>query len=102
MAQVDGALHLFCLISPQYQNVLIELQHNLSELVLSPGNINYRQYRAFKNYVRQAEEPMRFVDGEFLERFLEASPDVQEQVVKGLDMEVEEVREIVEGLRRLH
>jgi DNA damage-binding protein 1 len=48
------------------------------------------------------EEPIRFVDGELVERFLDADPSVQEKAVKGLDVGVEEVRELVEGLRRLH
>jgi DNA damage-binding protein 1 len=51
--------------------------------------------------VREAEEPLRFVDGELVERFLDLSTEVQESVVEGLGVEVEEVREVVEGLRRL-
>ena len=44
---------------------------------------------------------MRFVDGELLGRFLDASKEVQEKCVDGLGVDVEEVREVVEGLRRL-
>jgi DNA damage-binding protein 1 len=50
---------------------------------------------------------MRFVDGELVERFLDCSVDVQEKCVKGLlvdsrQVTVEEVKEMVEALRRLH
>jgi len=80
----------------------MELQANLAEHVLSPGNIPFNQFRAFRNSVRQAEEPMRFVDGELLERFLDCTAEVQEEVVKGLRVEVDVIKEMVEGLRRLH
>ena len=59
--------------------------------------------------VREAEEPYRFVDGELVERFLDCSDSVQEEMCKGLgagtegkEVDVEEIRAIVEGLRRLH
>ena len=52
--------------------------------------------------VREAEEPQRFVDGEFIERFLDCTPNVQEQCVEGLGVGVEYVKSMLEGLRRLH
>lgn len=48
------------------------------------------------------DEPMRFVDGELVEKFLDMGAGVQEQAVQGLGVGVEEVRDLVEGLRRLH
>jgi DNA damage-binding protein 1 len=80
----------------------MELQANLADCVVSPGNAPFMPFRAFRNQVRQDEEPLRFVDGELLERFLDCSPEVQEHAVKGLGMRVEEMRDLVEGLRRLH
>lgn len=68
----------------------------------SPGEIEFNRYRAFKNQVREMDEPIRFVDGELVEKFLDASAEMQEAAVKGLGVDVEEVRELVEGLRRLH
>ena len=44
---------------------------------------------------------MRFVDGELVERFLDLDAEKQETVVEGLGVDVEEVKELVEGLRRL-
>jgi DNA damage-binding protein 1 len=80
----------------------MQLQASLAELVISPGNIPFNQFRAFRNQVRMAEEPMRFVDGELLERFLDLTTELQEKAVEGLGIAVEEVRDVVEGLRRLH
>jgi DNA damage-binding protein 1 len=45
---------------------------------------------------------MRFVDGELIERFLDIDEEVQKKAVEGLGFDVEEVRGIVEGLRRMH
>jgi DNA damage-binding protein 1 len=70
--------------------------------VQSPGYFEFDRYRAFKSEVREAKEPMRFVDGEFLERFMDCSFEVQEQCVEGLGASVEDVKGMLEGLRRLY
>jgi DNA damage-binding protein 1 len=90
------------LISQNYLNLLITLQSNLGNLVAAPGDMDFAKYRAFKNQVREEEEPMRFVDGELIERFLDCEEDVQRQAIAGLGVELEDVRGLVEGLRRLH
>jgi len=78
------------------------LQSNLGALVQAPGDMDYARFRAFRNQVRQEEEPMRFVDGEFIQRFLDVGEELQRKAVEGLGMGLEEVRTLVEGLRRLH
>jgi DNA damage-binding protein 1 len=78
------------------------LQTNLADLVHTPGDMPFAKYRAFKNQVREADEPFRFVDGELIERFLDLNEDVQSKAVAGLGVDVESVRGLVEGLRRLH
>jgi DNA damage-binding protein 1 len=80
----------------------MQLQANLAELVVSPGHIPFNQFRAFRNQVRVADEPMRFVDGELVEKFLDLDVELQGKAVEGLGVDVESVREVVEGLRRLH
>jgi DNA damage-binding protein 1 len=62
----------------------------------------FNKYRAFRNAVRESDEPYRFVDGELVERFLDCTPEMQDKIVRGLGVEVEEIRSMVEGLRRLH
>ncbi|KAF2230176.1 DNA damage-binding protein 1 [Viridothelium virens] len=102
MATVEGSIYLFALISPSKQNLLMQLQARLAEFVQSPGHYEFNKYRAFKNLVREAEEPQRFVDGEFVERFLDCAPDVQTQCVEGLGVGVEDIKGMLEALRRLH
>ena len=80
----------------------------MAAMVRSPGDIPFNSYRAFKNSVREAEEPFRFVDGELIEHFLDCSEDMQAEMCKGLgtgktkEVNLEEIRTVVEGLRRLH
>ncbi|MCJ1296093.1 hypothetical protein MMC34_007658 [Xylographa carneopallida] len=102
LATVDGSIYLFALIRPAKQDLLMRLQGNLARHVHSPGHMPFNKYRAFRNEVREAEEPFRFVDGELLERFLNCAPEMQRGIVEGLGVEVEEVKALVEGLRRLH
>lgn len=64
--------------------------------------MDFAKYRAFKNQVREEDEPMRFVDGELIERFLDCEENVQKKAIEGLGVDLEDVRTLVEGLRRLH
>ncbi|MCJ1382290.1 hypothetical protein MMC17_005403 [Xylographa soralifera] len=102
MATVDGSIYLFALIRQNKQDLLMRLQSNVAKYVHSPGNVPFNKYRAFKNEVREAEEPYRFVDGELVEKFLDCPPAMQQEIVEGLGVGVEEVKSMVEGLRRLH
>lgn len=99
---VEGSIYLFGLIAPSHQDLLMTLQSNLGNLVQAPGDMEFAKFRAFKNQVRQEEEPMRFVDGELVERFLDVDDEVQRRAVEGLAVDVEEVKALIEGLRRLH
>jgi DNA damage-binding protein 1 len=102
LKQVEGSIYLFGLITHNYQNLLMTLQSNLAELMSTPGNVPFAKYRAFKNQVREAEEPYRFVDGDLVERFLDESEEVQTKAVEGLGVDVESMKAMIEGLRRLH
>lgn len=101
VATVEGSIYLFGLISKDKQNLLMELQSKLAKEVKALGNIHFMKYRGFRNQVREEEEPNRFVDGELVECFLDLAADRQGAVAEGLGMDVEGIRTIVEGLRRL-
>ncbi|EER24707.1 hypothetical protein D8B26_004933 [Coccidioides posadasii str. Silveira] len=106
LATVDGSIYLFGLISPSAQDTLMRLQSALADFVASPGEIPFNKYRAFKSSVRQAEEPFRFVDGELIEQFLTFPPDIQEAVLARMDgggrVNVIEIKDMIEGLKRMH
>jgi DNA damage-binding protein 1 len=48
------------------------------------------------------EGPSRFVDGELIERLLDCPPEIQQEIVKELEVDVEDVKLMVENLRRIH
>lgn len=114
--QVEGSIHLFALITTRYLNLLIELQTLLAEYIQSPGLVPFDSYRAYKTQVRQADSPVRFVDGELIEKFLDMPADMQDEVAdklkgvtanmdvggKGEGLDAEWFRGMIEGLRRLH
>lgn len=72
------------------------------QIELSPGNLDFNKYRSYISATRETSEPFRFVDGELIERFLDLEVEVQEHVAEGLGVKAEDLRGMVEGLRRLH
>lgn len=106
MGTVDGSVYLFALIADSKRDLLMRLQQAVAARVQSLGNVPFNTYRAFKNSVREAEEPFRFVDGELIEKFLDCPATLQERICEDLGLkkaaEVEEMRAMVEGLRRMH
>jgi DNA damage-binding protein 1 len=82
----------------------MRMQAKMAEMVKSPGHVPFNKFRGFRSGVRDMGEegPVRFVDGELVEAFLDLGVEAQERVVEGLEVGVEEVRGIVEGLKRIH
>lgn len=80
-------------------------QSVLSEFVKSPGYIPFERYRAFKNQVREAEQPERFVDGDLIERWLDCSAEIKAEIAERMALGpdgIEQLTGIVDHLRRLH
>ena len=81
----------------------MRLQATMAGKVESLGNIPFNEFRGFRSMVREAKEPYRFVDGELIERFLTCEPSVQEEIVNSVGMmNVDDVKVMIEALRRLH
>lgn len=106
LATVEGSIYLFALIAPGKQDLLIRMQGKMAELVKAPGGVPFAKFRGFRNAVRDSGEegPSRFVDGELIEKFLDCGDEVQMEIVRDLPggLGVEEVRGLVEGLKRIH
>lgn len=79
----------------------MKLQTSIAYHVANPGQMSFNKYRAAKTSTREAEEPFRFVDGDLIERFLDCSDVQQRKIVAGLRIDVEDVRSMVEKLKRL-
>lgn len=87
----------------------MKLQTNMAQVVKCMGDLDFNRFRAYWSPSRSSEEPYRFVDGDFIELFLELTEEDAEKVVTGagkrvdaLGMSVDEVRSMVENLKRLH
>ena len=90
LATVDGSIYLFGLIAPGKQDLLIRMQQKMAEIVQVPGGVPFGKFRGLKTGVRDSGEegPMRFVDGELIERFLDCGEEVQGSVVEALGGEL--------------
>jgi DNA damage-binding protein 1 len=80
----------------------MNLQSALATRIQTLGGIEFNTYRSFKSRDVESEEPFRFVDGELIERFLDQDEETQMEIVRGLGPSVEDVRNVVENLKRLH
>ncbi|KAI9052890.1 hypothetical protein LZ554_003162 [Drepanopeziza brunnea f. sp. 'monogermtubi'] len=102
LATTEGSIYLFSTILDGSQDLLMRLQDKITQCVDTLGWLDFKTYRSFKSAERTTEEPYRFVDGELIERFLDESEDVQQQICEGLGYTVEAIRDVVENLKLLH
>ncbi len=82
--------------------MLITLQTSIEQHVKTTGGISFNAWRSFRNQTREADAPFRFVDGEMVERFLDLDEPTQAELCKDLGPSVEDVRNLIEELRRMH
>ena len=80
----------------------MRFQGKLEGVIKTPGNVEFRSYRAFRNAEREGDGPFRFLDGEMLERFLDVDEQTQREICQGLGPSVEDMRNMVEELKRMH
>ena len=108
MATVEGGVYLYGQITQPYLDLLIQLQSLLAPEVASLGGVPFNDSRAFRNQVAEEAEPVRFVDGELIEKFLDLPETSQDAIVEDLgDLAkskggIVAVKEMVESLRRMH
>ncbi|KAI0175831.1 mono-functional DNA-alkylating methyl methanesulfonate N-term-domain-containing protein [Hypoxylon sp. FL1284] len=102
LGTTEGGVYVFGLIAPDYQDLLIRFQTRLSDVVETLGGIFFTRYRSFRTEGRESEGPFRFIDGEFLERFLDIDEARQAEVCEGLGPDIEAMRNLVEELKRMH
>lgn len=102
MMQVEGGIYMFGTIAPHAQDLLLRFQSKLAEVVQTVGGIEFTTYRAFRNAEREGHGSFRFLDGELLETFLDVDEETQKVICQGLGPSVEDMRNIVEELRRMH
>jgi DNA damage-binding protein 1 len=104
LATVEGGVYMLGTIGAEHQDLLMRLQQAVAARTKGLGYMPWAKYRAFKTEVREADEPFRFVDGELVEEFLNLSQEDMAGVVGelGMSADVEKIKGMVEGLKRLH
>ncbi|KAK4226580.1 hypothetical protein QBC38DRAFT_221708 [Podospora fimiseda] len=102
LGTVEGGIYMFGTIAPQSQDLLLRFQEKLAEILPAFGGVEFTRYRAFRNSEREGDGPVRFLDGEMLERFLDVDEATQKEICEGLGPSVEMMRDMVEELRRMH
>ena len=102
LATVEGGIYMFGTVADNAQDLLMRLQARLEDTVKGLGKTSFSAYRGFRDQIREAEGPLRFLDGEMLERFLDLDEEMQKEVAKGLGPSVEDLRNTIEELKRLH
>lgn len=79
------------------------LQNAIASKIDSLGDLPFDQFRGLRTLTRSADAPYRFVDGELIEQFLQCDEGLQEEIVDEIgSTDVEEVKSMIEALRRLH
>lgn len=100
--QVEGSIYLFGTVAPHAQDLLLRFQSKLAEVVQTAGELKFDKYRSFMNAEREGDGPFRFLDGELLERFLDMDEETQKIICQGLGPSVEDMRNNIEELKRMH
>lgn len=80
----------------------MRFQSKLADRIRTPGDIKFEKYRSFRNAEREGDGPFRFLDGELLERFLDLDEETQQEICQGLGPGIEDMRNMVEELKRMH
>ncbi|KAK3400032.1 mono-functional DNA-alkylating methyl methanesulfonate N-term-domain-containing protein [Sordaria brevicollis] len=106
LATAEGGIYMFGTIAHE-QDLLLRFQDKLAAVIKTVGELDFNSYRAFRNAERGPEKdgttgPVRFLDGELLERFLDVDEKTQKEICEGLGPSVEQMRNMVEELRRMH
>jgi DNA damage-binding protein 1 len=98
---VNGVIGVIASLPQKEYLFLQRVQQNLSKVIKGVGGFTHEQWRSFSNE-RKTVESKNFLDGDLIESFLDLTRTKMEEVVKGLDITVEDLSKKIEELARLH
>jgi len=92
---------------------LDSLQRNMAQVIEGPGSLSHTRYRAPRNHKGRSDTEVSsygFLDGDFLERFLDhlPSPKLTDKIIKGnslpetVELTRECIQKVLERLQSLH
>jgi len=94
---VNGVIGVIATLPKELYEFLYKLQQRLVTVIKGVGGFTHEQWRSFHNE-RKTSEARNFVDGDLIELFLDLKHDKMLEVVKGLDVSVEETCKRIESL----
>ncbi|XP_060805090.1 DNA damage-binding protein 1 [Amyelois transitella] len=111
VATVHGAVCLVVQLSQELFDFLHKLEERLTHTIKSVGKISHSFWRSFNTDIK-TEPAEGFIDGDLIESFLDLNRDMQQETVKGLqiddgggmmrDATIDDIIKIVEDLTRIH
>ncbi|EHA52810.1 hypothetical protein MGG_16867 [Pyricularia oryzae 70-15] len=103
LSTTEGSIYLFGTVAPKFQSLLMDFQANMEAHVSSPlGELQFNQWRSFRNPEREGAGPERFLDGEFLEMFLDMEENTQIDICQGLSYTAEDMRNLIGEMKNMH
>ncbi|CCJ28534.1 unnamed protein product [Pneumocystis jirovecii] len=82
---VDGSIGIIFTVKREYLEFLVNLQSNMGKIISGIGCLNHSNWRAFCNRRKKSNEPKCFIDGDFVEIFINLDDDIKQKVIDGVD-----------------
>ncbi|GAA5851088.1 hypothetical protein JCM3766R1_006484 [Sporobolomyces carnicolor] len=103
-----GSIGIVADLDNETSNVLSSLERNMRSFMTGVGNLSQEEFRSFKIEKRQTRST-GFVDGTFVEQFLDLSSELQDEIVQGRNeferlhvKDKSELIKVLEEVARLH
>jgi len=94
---VNGVIGVIASLPQDTYEFLAAIQKNLTKVIKGVGGFQHDQWRSFHTE-RKTTEARNFIDGDLIEMFLDLKHDKMQEVLKGLDVTVEETCKKIEAL----
>jgi len=96
---VNGVIGVIASLTQENYSFFAKVQENLTKVIKGVGGFSHSEWRSFSNE-RKTVESRNFLDGDLIESFLDLKADKMSEVVKGLDVTVEELCKRIETLQQ--
>jgi len=101
-ATVGGALGVIAQVSKQQFDFLFSVQDAMREKMRSVGNLSHAHYRGFMRDRDYEKDSRGFVDGDFVETYLELPRSKQEEIADRASLNADDIAHRLEDFSRLH
>lgn len=99
---VSGALGVIAQITKQQFDFLCNVQDAMREKVKTVGGLLHSHYRGFLRSSGYEKDSRNFIDGDFVESYLELSRDKQEAIAEAANLDADDIIHRLEDFSRLH